>query len=104
MKQLFCIFLLILICFSCRENVEKKETDIQKQPKESTFFSKNVQGTFSISICLPEGYDPKTKKNYPVVYLLDANLYFKILASTFESYSQIGILPEVILVGVGYKK
>jgi predicted alpha/beta superfamily hydrolase len=37
------------------------------------------------------------------VYLLDANLYFDIIATTLNTYSNLGLVPSVILVGVGYK-
>jgi len=38
-----------------------------------------------------------------VVYLLDANLYFEVMAATFKKYSEVGLLAPAILVGIGYK-
>jgi len=66
-------------------------------------YSKTVADTFSIAISLPEGYDPNGKEKYPVVYLLDANLYFDIAATSYKKYAEIGLTKPVILVGIGYK-
>jgi len=66
-------------------------------------YSKFVADSFSISVSLPIGYDRMASKKYPVVYLLDGNLYFDIIAVAFNKYSEVGLAPEVILVGIGYK-
>jgi predicted alpha/beta superfamily hydrolase len=66
-------------------------------------YSKFVADSFSISISLPIGYDRMASKKYPVVYLLDGNLYFDIVAVALNKYSEVGLAPEVILVGIGYK-
>ena len=66
-------------------------------------YSKKVADTFSIDISLPEGYKPDGKEEYPVVYLLDANLYFDIAAATYRKYAETGMVKPVIVVGIGYK-
>ena len=38
-----------------------------------------------------------------MVYVLDANLYFDIIATTIDKYAQVGLAPNVILVGIGYR-
>ncbi len=100
---------LLLIAFpflanACIEQPNKKEQD-GKADKENTFrmYSKNVSDTFTISVNLPNDYNEQPPKKYPVVYLLDANLYFDIVATTLNKYSEVGLLPPVILVGIGYK-
>ncbi|MBS1935413.1 MAG: alpha/beta hydrolase [Bacteroidetes bacterium] len=74
-------------------------------PAYQTFnmYSTEVRDTFSISVRLPVNYKPNRKKPYPVVYLLDANIYFDIIATTLNKYQEIGLAPAVILVGIGYK-
>jgi predicted alpha/beta superfamily hydrolase len=52
---------------------------------------------------LPEGYDIDRNTNYPVVYLLDANFHFPALAPAIKQYEKGGLLPHIILVGIGYK-
>jgi predicted alpha/beta superfamily hydrolase len=66
-------------------------------------YSKAVDDTFSIMLSLPEGYDDKQQDKYPVAYLLDANIYFGIMAATAHRYAEIGIIPPIILVGIGQK-
>src|SRR6185295_4865983 len=68
-----------------------------------TVYSKAVQDSFVISIQLPEQYDKDSLQNYPTVYMLDANFHFPILAATVKQYEKGGLLPPIILVGIGYK-
>jgi len=89
---------------ACKQNIDKKD-QTSKVENQNTFhlYSKNVLDSFSIFVNLPNDYNPKQKEKYPVVYLLDANLYFDILAATINKYSEVGLAPPVILVGIGYK-
>lgn len=89
---------------ACKQNADKKE-QTGKVEKQNTFrlYSKNVSDSFSIFVNLPNDYNSQQKEKYPVVYLLDANLYFDILATTINKYSEVGLAPSVILVGIGYK-
>ncbi len=107
MKKLVKIFTLLLLFGSCKQNVENKKTDVvdKKQSLDitSNFYSKTVKDTYVVSVCLPKNYFANKNKTFPVVYLLDANLYFDIIAATFKKYSEVGLLPPAILVGVGYK-
>ncbi|HEY0273700.1 MAG TPA: alpha/beta hydrolase-fold protein [Chitinophaga sp.] len=104
MKQ----YLLLLVSFSlataCTERPDKNE-QAHKTGKENTFqmYSKNVSDSFTITVALPGGYHEQPAQQYPVVYLLDANLYFDIIATTLKKYSEVGLAPSVILVGIGYK-
>src|SRR5215203_282866 len=98
---------LIVLPFStiaCMERPKDKEQQTNVQ-KENTFriYSKNVLDSFEISVNLPNGYREQQTKKYPVVYLLDANLYFDIVATTLNKYSDVGLAPSVILVGIGYR-
>jgi predicted alpha/beta superfamily hydrolase len=63
-------------------------------------YSAGIRDSFTIFISLPEHYD--ARKTYPVVYLLDANLYFDMMATVLKKYSEVGLQPA-ILVGIGYK-
>jgi predicted alpha/beta superfamily hydrolase len=66
----------------------------------------NLKAFLTVSqffVNLPNDYNPQQKEKYPVVYLLDANLYFDIIATVIDKYSEVGLAPSVILVGIGYK-
>jgi predicted alpha/beta superfamily hydrolase len=57
-----------------------------------------------ISIALPKSYtgENAADREYPIVYLLDANFYFGTVTESTRIASLCGDLPEAILVGLGY--
>lgn len=99
------ITVLFLLSLSCKQAIDNK-TGYNQNPGihiETKVYSQSVKDTFTVSVSLPENYKADKSKQYPVVYLLDANLYFDIVAATFKKFSEVGLLPPAILVGVGYK-
>lgn len=90
-------FLIFFIALS----VSAQTSDLPQQ--HFSLYSKTVKDTFHISINFPHNYNPQKKNKYAVVYLLDANIYFDIIASAMNRYSEIGMAPNIILVGIGYK-
>ncbi|MCI1265413.1 MAG: alpha/beta hydrolase-fold protein [Saprospiraceae bacterium] len=81
---------------------KNKFREDELEDKESipvtTLFSKNVNDSFSIFVSLPKDYTKKKNQNFPVIYLLDANVYFDIIADAMNE-----IHSKAILVGIGYK-
>jgi predicted alpha/beta superfamily hydrolase len=103
-KFLFFV-LFVSIISGCTPQSKKTTEPTGKENVITTIrlYSKFVNDAYFISISMPQSYYAGTKKKYPVVYLLDGNLYFDIMAATLKKYSEVGLVPEVILVGVGYK-
>lgn len=66
-----------------------------------SIYSSAVKDSFNISVSTPPGYD--ANKKYPVVYLLDANLYFDIIAPAIKKYTELGGIKPCVIVGIGYK-
>lgn len=64
----------------------------------TTLFSESVKDSFSVFISLPKDYQKKKNQNFPVIYLLDANAYFDIVANEIGENK-----TNAILVGIGYK-
>ena len=95
----------MLLLNSCEYSVDKKVHTDKKVTVDSPtkFYSKTVNDTFSIFISLPANYISKKNIKYPVIYLLDANLYFDIVAAAVKNYTEVGMLSPAILVGIGYK-
>ena len=89
-----------LISCSCTGT---KDRDTNSLNKEFAVYSNSVKDSFFISVQLPVDYYKDTSANYPVVYVLDANFYFPILASIIKQYGSGGLLPPIILVGIGYR-
>ncbi|GAB3732629.1 alpha/beta hydrolase [Spirosoma lituiforme] len=85
------------------------------QPKSSTIsqssndtfsraiYAKAVNDSLYVQTQLPLEYADSTTKHYPVVVILDGNFHFPMLAASVRQYEKAGLLPPLILVGVGYK-
>ncbi|GGC25138.1 hypothetical protein GCM10011371_10970 [Novosphingobium marinum] len=64
--------------------------------------SREVGRTYHIFVRLPEGYDAKPDARYPVVYMLDGDSTFPMLAPMHLLMHYDDKLPEAILVGIAY--
>jgi hypothetical protein len=69
---------------------------------ELHFVSSEIVGDqFKICIALPKNY-AETKKKYPVVYLLDANIFFGLVTDAARLLQFGQGIPEIVIVGIGY--
>lgn len=101
-KFLYTLFTLLFLN-SCNQNKPVISETVKVKNTAEAIFSKNVSDTFYISTSLPNDYDPASKIKYPVIYVLDANLYFDIFSAIAKKYSEAGLIPPAIIIGVGYK-
>ena len=96
------LFLVFFLLFSCRtRNAQKPEASEPQLITRS--YAVSVGDSFTIYVSLPQGYDGREPTKYPVVYLTDANFSFEMTAGVFRSYAAVGLIPQVILVGIGYR-
>lgn len=65
-------------------------------------FSQRVQRPFHIYVRLPTDYQQSPDSRYPVVYVLDGDSLFPILAPTHLFLNYDEGLPEAIIVGIAY--
>lgn len=98
----FIIATLLLFTLACNQNNETK-AEPEKKSDSMKVFSAEISDSFSIFVNLPNEYNNDSTTKYPVAYILDANLYFDIVASVLKKYSDVGLAPSIILVGIGYK-
>ncbi len=104
MAKYFSFIAFTFLTISCNQNTQREAQKANHNENlEKKLYSKSVSDSFSIFVSLPNDYNSQHTNRYPVVYLLDANLYFDIMAVTINKYSEIGLSPSVILVGIGYK-
>lgn len=98
------LFLLLAPLFACHSDHEITKDSITEKPDLKTFpiYSVAVKDTFMVSVYLPDILAAEQQAKLPVIYVLDANLYFEIYASVIKKYSEVGLLPPAILVGIGY--
>jgi predicted alpha/beta superfamily hydrolase len=94
--------IVFLTLFACR-SAEKKNTDSNALTKEFSIYSGAVNDSFYISVQLPEDYYKDSTAKYPTAYVLDGNFHFPMLAAVVRQYETGGLLPPMVLVGIGYK-
>lgn len=100
MKQLLFLMVLCLAC-SCQEVNRTRSANEKKPQNRITLYSKAVNDSFTVFISLPADY-VKSKDNYPVVYLLDANFNFDVMDAVAHNNAMFGMMPPVIIAGIGY--
>jgi predicted alpha/beta superfamily hydrolase len=94
------LLVIIIVACICAQPLSGKPLNVRS---DSSFmlYSSNVNDSFRIFISLPENYSEK--KHYPVVYLTDANFNFDIMSAIAHTQARFGLLPPVIIAGIGYK-
>jgi len=111
MKKTLIIALLIPFAICCKRHdpttkvKDDLTTFLTMDPFVQTsfnFYSKTVNDTFKIFICLPKNYD-KNKDTYPAVYVLDANVAFETISTLMKLISNGIDCKQAIYIGVGYK-
>lgn len=55
---------------------------------------------YQLQVMLPAGYNNSNDKKYPVLYLMDAQWDFPLLASLYGQQYYDGFIPSMIIVGV----
>jgi predicted alpha/beta superfamily hydrolase len=90
----------VFLTCSC---TNKETVSATGKQNEFTLYAPAVKDSFFISVQLPDAYNKDSAKSFPVVYMTDANFHFSMLAATLKEYEQGGLLPPLILVGIGYR-
>jgi hypothetical protein len=111
MKALKIVFLFALLSIACRLYAQvdsiayffKGFTQLNYSGSidERYFPSKETNSTFVIKFYLPSSY-ADTQKKYPVLVLTDAVWSMGIAQTTFDYMTIFRVIPEVIIVGIGY--
>lgn len=101
----FCFFIILIFSFTLKVNAQNvtdlKETTNLYNTQEKVIHSNIVDDDFRLFISVPDDY-VKSGKKYPVLYLLDGDIAYGMAAS-IARYLQVGnIVPELIIVGIGY--
>lgn len=104
MLKFYCSAIVFLFAFGCTQSSKKdvRSTGIDQFNFKHQIYSSSIEDSFFVNIHLPDDYYQQDT-TYPVVFVLDANLYFDIYRVLADKYSKVGLLPRVILIGVGYK-
>ena len=93
----------IVYFFSACNHRNAQEIKSTNSGSSFSLYAKAIKDSFEIAVQLPLSYDPQdAKTKYPVLFVTDADLYFPILAPVIHQYENIGLLPPVVLIGIGY--
>lgn len=85
---------------------EELDFNLKSQSEQFELRSDEIGEDFLIQVGLPASYDSGDKQ-YPLVYMLDSNIFFGAASDILRLLPNDLInpgLPEVILVGIGYVK
>ncbi len=102
MTNIYKVIVFLVFLYGCA-GTNKNDSALEQTQKAFTLYSPVVGDTFVISVQLPDAYKNDSPAAYPVVYLTDANFHFPMLAATLKQYEKGGLLPPLILIGIGYK-
>ncbi len=105
----FFISFIMLLFYSCSNHLNGKAamndmTDSQYPTEkiiDTTFVSEFVNDSMKIDVSLPAGYNKNPGKFYHIVYMTDG-YWRRAEHDTIHQMSDNKIIPEVIVVGIGY--
>ncbi|WP_417446628.1 alpha/beta hydrolase [Kangiella sp.] len=105
-----CYLVIAIFLSACQAHLSSEDNDvavdsIQHLPAlQGDYFefqSEVLERPLHIYVRLPQGYDDNST-DYPIVYLLDGDSLFPILASNHLFLTYDDKLPEAIIVGIAY--
>jgi predicted alpha/beta superfamily hydrolase len=89
----------IVVTLFCLQTIAQVQPVTVPGSELRTFNSKIINQEYVLHIQVPAGYATSTKK-YPVVYLMDSQWDFALLAALYGEQYYDGFIPETIIVGV----
>lgn len=78
---------------------QKEGSYLKQLGLKDSLYSKTLSETRTIYVQLPNGYNPESQREYPVVYLLDGDVMLPSLNTVYETYYG-GFMPEMILIAI----
>ena len=72
---------------------------LQKVGVLDSLYSNSLEEHRGIYVQLPANYDPNTNQKYPVVYVLDGEVFLPTVNNVLSFYSG-GFMPEMVIVGI----
>ena len=94
----------IFISYQCvNAQASQNPQFLQKTGVLDSLYSEILKESRDIYIQLPANYSPENNQKYPVVYILDGEVFLPTAANVLDFYSG-GFMPEMVLIGVSNRK
>ncbi|MDA3942867.1 MAG: alpha/beta hydrolase-fold protein [Bacteroidetes bacterium] len=100
---LLTIGLVILIQQFGKAQANQNQQFLQKTGVVDSLYSQTLEESRKIYIQLPSGYKPEENKKYPVVFVLDGEIFLPTV-NDVQNYYSGGFTPEMVLVGISNDK
>jgi len=98
-----CTGFFVLIQLLCNAQANKDSQFLKKTGIIDSLYSETLKEYREIYIQLPTNYNPKKNKKYPVVFVLDGEVFLPTVSDVHNYYSG-GFMPEMVLVGISNNK
>lgn len=95
------IAILLNICFQLLVHAQPNSNIqfLKKIGVPDSIYSNVLEESREIYIQIPESYNPEKNQKYPVVFILDGEVFLPTVNDVHDYYSG-GFMPEMILVGI----
>ena len=100
---LLTIGLTILIQQFGNAQVNQNQQFLQKVGVIDSIYSQTLKESRKIYIQLPAGYNPEKNQKFPVVFVLDGEIFLPTV-NDVQNYYSGGFTPEMVLVGISNDK
>jgi predicted alpha/beta superfamily hydrolase len=83
----------------CDDSVARPSVDTLTREVEESLHSDILGEDVAMSVYLPASYG-RGDNSYPTLYVLEHDLYYRCLTGIVETYTRLGTIPEMIVIGV----
>jgi predicted alpha/beta superfamily hydrolase len=93
------LFTGILALFQNPVNAQENQRYLSNVGLVDSLYSEVLNESREIYVQVPDSYYPESKRKYPVIYILDGEVFLPTVRNVHEFYYG-GFMPEMILVGI----
>lgn len=86
-----------------KAQINQNQQFLQKVGVIDSLYSQTLKESRNIYIQLPASYNPEKNEKYPVVFVLDGEIFLPTVNDLLNYYSG-GFMPEMVLVGISNDK
>ncbi|WP_416446489.1 alpha/beta hydrolase-fold protein [Leeuwenhoekiella sp. A16] len=99
------LILFLIVVFQNRGNAQKIQEDhfLQKEGVLDSLYSKVLNENREIYIQMPASYTAGSQQKYPVIYILDGEVFLPTVTNVLDFYSG-GFMPEMVVVGISNRE